>query len=107
LTAPLSLRLSRCAYFLFVETDSGQTEARPNPGLKRLEEAGLQAARFVVEHGAEAVMAVMIGRHAQQVLEEAGVSVYEAELPSGRQVVERLRSGRLQVRSDPFDRDQE
>lgn len=100
LTAPVSLRFSRCAFFLFVETDSGQTEALPNPALNLLEDAGIQAARFVVEHGVEAVVTVMIGQYAQQVLQEANVTIYEPKLPSGQQVVESLQLGELQVRTD-------
>ena len=106
LTAPISLRFSRCAFFLLVETDSGQIEALSNPAMGLLEDAGIQAAQFVVEHNAEAVIALMIGQYAQRVLEEAGVSIYEPKLPSGQQVVESLRLGELQVRTDPLNPDQ-
>ncbi len=88
LSAPFSLRFSRCPFFLFVETDNGQVEALPNPALGLLEDAGLRAARFVVEHGAQSVIAAIIGQYAQQVLQEAGVTIYEPELPSGQQVVD-------------------
>jgi predicted Fe-Mo cluster-binding NifX family protein len=101
LNAPVSLRFSRCPFFLFVETDSGQAEALPNPALGLLEDAGLQAARFVVAHGVQAVLAAMIGRHAQRVLQEAGITIYEPDLPSGQQVVDSLRSGRLPIRTGP------
>ena len=94
LSASISLRFSRCLFFLFVETDSGQIEARPNPAAGLLGDAGLQAARFVVEHGAQAVIAAMIGQYAQQVLQEANVTIYEPDLPSGQLVVDPLRSGR-------------
>lgn len=101
LNAPVNLRFSRCPFFLFVETDNGQTEALPNPALGLLEDAGLQAARFIVAHGAQVVIAAMIGQYAQQVLQEANVTIYEPELPSGQQVVESLRSGRLPIRTGP------
>jgi predicted Fe-Mo cluster-binding NifX family protein len=91
--------LSRCPFFLFVETDSGHTEVLPNPATALLEDAGLQAARFVVEHGVQAVIAAMIGQYAQQVLQEAEVTIYEPELPSGQQVVDSLRSGKLHIRT--------
>jgi predicted Fe-Mo cluster-binding NifX family protein len=101
LSAPVSLRFSRCFFFLFVETDNGQTEALPNPAVGLLEDAGLRAARFVVEHGVQAVIAAMIGQYAQQVLQEAGVTIFEPELPSGQQVVDSLRSGSLPIRTGP------
>lgn len=97
LAAPMSFRFSRCPFFLFVETESNQTEALPNPAIGLLEDTGLQAARFVVEHGAQAVIAMMIGPYAQQILKAAGITIYEFEFPSGQQGVDRLRSGRLQV----------
>jgi predicted Fe-Mo cluster-binding NifX family protein len=84
-----------------VETDSGHTEALPNPAMGLLEDAGLQAARFVVEHGAQAVIAAMIGKYAQQVLQEANITIYEPNLPSGQQVVDSLRSGALPIRTGP------
>jgi predicted Fe-Mo cluster-binding NifX family protein len=102
LDAPVTLRFSRCPFFLFVETDSGHSEALPNPAMGLLENAGIQAARFVVEHGAQAVIAVMIGQYAQQILQEAGVTIYELELPSGQQAVDRLRLGKLQVQTGPM-----
>jgi predicted Fe-Mo cluster-binding NifX family protein len=43
------------------------------------------------------LIAVMVGPHAQQVLKEAGVAICEPNLPSGQQVVDDLRSGRLQA----------
>jgi predicted Fe-Mo cluster-binding NifX family protein len=92
----MSLRFSRCPFFLFVETESDRTEALPNPAISLLDDAGLQAARFVIEHGAQAVIAKMIGPHAQKILTEAGIAIYEPELPSGQQGVDDLRSGRLQ-----------
>jgi predicted Fe-Mo cluster-binding NifX family protein len=97
LTDPISLRFSRCPFFLFVETENNRIEALPNPAIGLLEDSGLQAARFVVEHDAGALIAVMVGPHAQQVLKEAGVAICEPNLPSGQQVVDDLRSGRLQA----------
>jgi len=106
LSAPMSLRFSRCAFFLLVDTDSGQTEALANPALGLVADAGIQAARFVIEHNAEAVIAVMIGQYAQQVLDDAGVSIYEPELPSGQQILENFRLGRLSLRTAPLNRDE-
>jgi hypothetical protein len=47
------------------------------------------------------VIAAMIGQYAQQVLQEAHVTIYEPNLPSGHQVVDSLRSGTLPIRTGP------
>jgi predicted Fe-Mo cluster-binding NifX family protein len=100
LTDPVSFRFSRCPFFLLVETESGQVEALPNPAMNLLEDAGIQAAQFVVAHGARAVIAGEVGRYARQVLREANVTIYEPELPSGQQAVDSLCAGRLPIRTE-------
>lgn len=103
LAVPVSLRFSRCPFFLLVETDSGQTEFLPNPALGLLADAGIRAARFLIEQGVQGVIAVMIGQHARQVLQEAAITIYEPELPTGQQILKNFRSGWLHVRTSSLD----
>lgn len=103
LTTPISLRFSRCRFFIFVEPDSGRFEALPNPAFGLLEDAGIQAAQFVAAQGAQAVIAVMIGEHTEQFLHEVGITIYQAELPSGQQMVDGLQGGRLPIRTNPLE----
>jgi len=101
LDAPVNLRFGRCQSFLFVDTASDHTEVQPNPAIDNLKDAGLQAARFVLENDVQAVIVVMIGQEAQLALQAANVTVYELKPESGRQALEYLRSNRLQALTSP------
>ena len=101
LSAPVCQRFARCRYFLFADTESGQTEALPNPAFSALEEAGFHAAQFVVENGAQAVIVVMIGPEAQRVLQNAGVTIYELEFENAGVALDRLRTGMLRSLTPP------
>lgn len=95
LDAPASPAFGRCRFFLFVDTESGLAEAVPNPYQHAERDAGVQAAQLTVDHGAEAVITPLIGQYARRILEEAGVTIYELKLESGRTVLDDFRSGRL------------
>ncbi len=88
-------RFGRCAYFLFVETESGAVEAVPNPAAGSSSGAGIQAAQFVVQKGAKAVLSGNVGPNSFNVLRAAGVPVYIATGMSAAQALEAFRAGRL------------
>lgn len=100
LDAPMSPTFGRCPFFLFVDTDSGHVETVPNPHEHAERDAGVQAAQLAVDNGAEAVITPLIGQYAQQVLEDAGVTIYELQLEGGQRVLDRFHSGELQSLGD-------
>lgn len=59
LDAPASPVFGRCPTYLFVDTETVQFEAVPNPAISQAGAAGIQAAQFVVKQGAEAVHRTM------------------------------------------------
>ncbi len=93
--APVDSRFGRCAYFLFVETESGAVEAVPNPAAASSSGAGIQAAQFVVQQGAKAVLSGNVGPNSFNVLHAAGVPVYIAAGMSAAQALEAFRAGQL------------
>ncbi len=97
LEVPASPVFGRCPIYIFVDTETMQSEAVPNPAMKQGGGAGIQAAQFVVEHGARAVLTGNLGPNAFDVLQAAGVPAYL--LPEGtvRQAVEAFKAGRLQA----------
>jgi predicted Fe-Mo cluster-binding NifX family protein len=97
LDAPTNPRFGRCPTFIFVETEAMTFEAVPNPALSASGGAGIQAAQFVVEHGAEAVLTGNVGPNATDVLQAAGVAVYLNSETSVRAAVEALKAGRLPI----------
>jgi predicted Fe-Mo cluster-binding NifX family protein len=96
LEAPASPVFGRCPSYIFVDTETMQFEAVPNPAMNQGGGAGIQAAQFVVEHGAQAVLTGNLGPNAFDVLQAAGVPGYL--LPEGtvRQAVEAFKAGHLQ-----------
>jgi predicted Fe-Mo cluster-binding NifX family protein len=95
LDAPASTVFGRCRSYVFVETDSMEAETVENPAMESASGAGIQAAQFVVEKGAEAVATGNVGPNAYSVLQAAGVPVYLLKGGTVREVVEAYKEGEL------------
>ncbi len=96
LDAPVSLVFGRCPVYLFVDTETMEWEAVPNPALSQSGGAGIQAAQFVVNRRAQAVLTGNLGPNAFEVLRAAGIPGYLVSEGTVRQAVEAFRAGRLQ-----------
>jgi predicted Fe-Mo cluster-binding NifX family protein len=95
LDAPASPIFGRCLTYIFVYTETMKFEAVQNPALASGGGAGVQAAQFVVERGAQAVVTGNVGPNAFNVLQAAGVPVYLFEGGTVREAVEAYKAGRL------------
>ena len=95
LDAPASPVFGRCPTYIFVETETMQFEAMENPALASGGGAGVQAAQFVVQHGAQAVITGNLGPNAFDVLRSAGVPAYLFGGGTVREAVELYKAGRL------------
>jgi predicted Fe-Mo cluster-binding NifX family protein len=96
LDAPASPVFGRCPAYLFVDAETMQFEAMPNPAMNQGGGAGIQAAQFVVERGAQAVLTGNLGPNAFDVLQAAGVPGYLVAEGTVRQAVEAFQAGQLQ-----------
>jgi predicted Fe-Mo cluster-binding NifX family protein len=90
----------RCPFFVFVNTETLEFEAVDNPAMSAGGGAGIQAAQFVVEQNAQAVLSGNVGPNAFGVFEAAGVPVFLVGEGSVRQAVEAFQAGRLQPSGD-------
>jgi predicted Fe-Mo cluster-binding NifX family protein len=97
LNAPTSPRFGRCPTYVFVETDTLAYEAMHNPAASASGGAGIQAAQFVVEQGARAVLTGNVGPNAVDVLQAANIPVYLNSESTVRTAVEAFKAGRLLV----------
>jgi predicted Fe-Mo cluster-binding NifX family protein len=70
-------------------------EAAPNPAASASGGAGIQAAQFVVEQGAQAVLTGSVGPNAADVLQAAHVPVYLNSEGSVQAAIEAFKAGRL------------
>jgi predicted Fe-Mo cluster-binding NifX family protein len=86
----------RCPVYVFVDSDTMEFEAVPNPAMSAAGGAGIQAAQFAVSKGAQAVLTGNVGPNAFNVLRQAGVAIYPVSGRTVRQGVEALISGQLQ-----------
>ncbi len=78
LEAQVNPRFGRCPYYVFADTETGEHEARSNPFLDEGSGAGVEAAHFVIDQGAAAVITVNVGPRAFEVLAAADVPAYQA-----------------------------
>lgn len=93
--APASPIFGRCPVYVFVDTDSMMIDAVENEAQNAAGGAGIQAAQFVVDQGAKAVVSGNLGPNAFQVLNASQVPVYLHTGGSVRQVVEAFKAGAL------------
>ncbi|MGD8627264.1 MAG: NifB/NifX family molybdenum-iron cluster-binding protein [Anaerolineae bacterium] len=96
LQAATSPVFGRCPTFLLVDTETGQFEAVANPAVSQGGGAGIQAAQFVVERGAQAVLSGNLGPNAFDVLLAAEVPCYLVSDGTVGQAVEAFKAGQLQ-----------
>lgn len=89
--------LGRCPIYVFVDTQTMQFEAIENPAANAPGGAGIQAAQFVVERGARAVVTGNVGPNAFQVFRSASIPVYLFSGGTVRQAVEACAAGELLV----------
>ncbi|NLE75952.1 MAG: dinitrogenase iron-molybdenum cofactor biosynthesis protein [Chloroflexi bacterium] len=97
LDAPASPVFGRCSHYVFVDSETMAFQALENPAVSAGGGAGIQAAQFVVERGAQAVITGNAGPNAFQVLQAAGVEVYLTPGGTVRQAVEAFGKGNLQA----------
>jgi predicted Fe-Mo cluster-binding NifX family protein len=95
LDAPASPVFGRCPTYVFVDTETMEFEAVPNPAMSQGGGAGIQAAQFVVSRGAEAVLTGNLGPNAFDVLQAAGVPGYLVNEGTVRQAVQAYNAGQL------------
>ncbi len=101
LEAAVSPVFGRCPYYIFVDTATMQYEAVPNPAMSASGGAGIQAAQFVVERSAQAVLTGNVGPNAFNVLQAAGVPAYTVTAGTVREAVEAYKADQLPGMAGP------
>lgn len=101
LDSPVSPVFGRCPTYIFVDTETMQYEAMPNPAMSAPGGAGIQAAQLVVSRGAGAVLTGNVGPNALNVLQAAGVPIFIVASGTVREAVESYKAGRLTPISQP------
>ena len=95
LDAAASPVFGRCPTYVFVDTDTMQCESVENPAVGASGGAGIQAAQFVLEWGAQAAVTGNVGPNAFGVFQASGVEVYLFGDGTVREAVEAYKAGQL------------
>jgi predicted Fe-Mo cluster-binding NifX family protein len=95
LQAPIDPRFGRCPYFIFIDPETMKFEAFENEGGQAVGGAGIQAAQFVIQQGASAVLTGDVGPNASPVLSKAGVKIYLVPGGTVKEVTELFKTGSL------------
>jgi predicted Fe-Mo cluster-binding NifX family protein len=104
LDASLDPRFGRGANFVFVDSETEEWESFPNPAINASGGAGIQAAQFITDHGAQVAISGDFGPKAYHALAAAGVHMFLApanEALTARELLDRYREGELKQVSAP------
>jgi predicted Fe-Mo cluster-binding NifX family protein len=92
LDAQIDQRFGRCDYFLIIDTDTMETQGFPNDHNSQTSGAGVQAAGFVIDKGAAAVLTGSCGPKAMDVFNAQNIPVYTGHAGNVRQAVEAFKN---------------
>ncbi len=96
--APFDGRFGRASAFCVIDTETNEWLIRENPALSAVGGAGVQAAQFVAQTGAGAVVSGAFGPNAFVTLQAAKIAMYTApagQAFSAQDVLEMFRKNEL------------
>jgi len=91
----LDRKFGRCGYFIIADTESGNYTAIENEAAISGGGAGISAAQLVSEKGAEVVITGNVGPNAMDVLNAAGIMIYQGTDASVKENIESFKAGLL------------
>ena len=99
--ASVDPRFGRCQYFVFVDSETMEYEAMPNPSIGASSGAGIQAAQTVADKGAGVVITGQVGPNAIQTLGATNISIVTGASGTVSNAIEQYKSGGLQQSGGP------
>ena len=100
LDANVDPRFGRAAFFMIGDTNKMDFVSIENENASG-GAAGVGAAKYVIDKGAEAVLTGHCGPNAQSTLDAAGVKLYRDVRGTVAEAIERLKSGELIITDGP------
>ena len=101
LNSAIDPRFGRCFYFMLVDLKSNETEIIDNLGEDVSGGAGIQAAQKLVKKNIEAVITGSVGPNAMEILQAAGIKVYQAVESNVRENLTKFQAGELNLITTP------
>ncbi|MDX9851776.1 MAG: NifB/NifX family molybdenum-iron cluster-binding protein [Anaerolineaceae bacterium] len=99
LTSPIEARFGRCPWLIKYNTDTKGSEALANPGLRQSGGAGVAAAQFVIDQGADVVISGDFGPNAANALGASNIAMikFPADVSQINDVIELFHQGKLNL----------
>lgn len=94
-------RFGRAAWFVLVDTETLEFQPVENTGAAAGGGAGVNAAKAVIDAGAEAVLTGNCGPNAERALKAAGVKLFTGVSGTVAEAVERYKAGKLTEATGP------
>ena len=101
LSSAASPRFGRCAHYILVDTETMAFQALANDASSAAHGAGVGAAQFVMNQGAQAVITGNVGPNAFHVLNTANLPVYLCEGGTVAEAIAAFKAGTLQMAGAP------
>ena len=101
LDAEVDPRFGRCAQFILFDTDTDEFEAVANDNISAAGGAGIQAAQFVADKGAEVVLTGNCGPNAYRTLQAAEIEVIIGASGIVRDAVAKYKAGGFAPSDEP------
>jgi predicted Fe-Mo cluster-binding NifX family protein len=101
LNSAIDPRFGRCFYFMLVDLKSNETEIIDNLGEDVSGGAGIQTAQKLVKKNIEAVITGSVGPNAMEILQAAGIKVYQAVESNVKENLTKFQAGELNLITTP------
>jgi len=96
LEAPIDPRFGRCQYFIVVDSDTLEYNAKENNQKNATGGAGVQAAQTVAQTQADAVITGSVGPNAFQTLQAANIKIFTGASGTVKNAIDDFKKGALQ-----------
>lgn len=97
LDAKVSSSFGRAAYFLIFDTQSDEARFIDNPAINSTGGAGILSAQTVVDAGADTLLTPRLGQNAADVIQDAGMQVFQSKEGTAKENIEACCAKTLKV----------
>jgi predicted Fe-Mo cluster-binding NifX family protein len=96
----VSVSFGRAPYYAVYDTDTKDVEYIENTAASAKGGAGIKAAQFVVDSGAEVLITPRCGENAADVVSNAGIKMYKSEKVSAKENIDIFLENKLSFLND-------
>ncbi|KPK73223.1 dinitrogenase iron-molybdenum cofactor biosynthesis protein [candidate division WOR_3 bacterium SM23_60] len=101
LDSEIDPRFGRCAYFVFVDTETLAYEAISNPCIEAAGGAGIQSGQLMASRQIKTVITGNVGPNAFQTLQAAGIDVITGVSGNIKEAVEKYKKNEIKPTQGP------